>query len=320
MWQSFRYSCVCALLLMAVLTHGANHLLPPHKGHAGMNRRDHHFTLHEVWSDEWMGKCAYGIQANITDDMLTEVDLRATTTAASSAAAAVESKRRGEARSAGGKDLPLPLPFNPRAGDSRGLKVLLVSVDNRALMTQRYPARDPESLRARGAFASLSAAINEDYAREHGYDYLFVTLNSTKLYAQLKPRYNCTFDDIEVKSIHNFKYGPSSFHPRYQYLRASSWNKIPPLYHLSYEYGHLYDWIMYLDSDVTLNPLYRNRSVSHMLDEYQHGKSNKFGVDVLPNNSSYVQWGQTNLSKTNMLFLSNFPWRDGVYMCVYVYV
>jgi hypothetical protein len=193
MWQ-----CIFALLLVVMLNHcssGANHLLPPHKGHAGMNRRDHHFTLHDVWSDEWMGKCVYGVQANITAEQVTEVDPRTAfgTKRKRSQTAAAATERR-EARSVGGKDLP----FSPRTGDARGLKVLLVSVDNRGLMTERHPARDPESLRARGAFASLAAAINEDYAREHGYDYLFITLNSTNLYAQLQPRYNCTFEDIEV--------------------------------------------------------------------------------------------------------------------------
>jgi len=178
------------------------------------------------------------------------------------------------------------------------------------LTSERHPDRDPESLRARGPFASFSAAINEDYAKANGYDYLFVTLNSTTLHQQLQSKYNCTPEHIQAKSFHDLKYGPSSFHPTYQYMRASSWNKIPPLYHLAYEYGHMYDWVLYMDSDVTLNPAFLNRSMSDVLDQWQNGKTTLFGDNLLPNKNNFVQWGQTDLSKSNMLFLTNFPWRD----------
>ena len=93
-------------------------------------------------------------------------------------------------------------------------------------------------------------------------------------------------------------------------MRASSWNKLPPLYHLAYEYGHMYDYIYYLDSDVMMNPAFINSSISQVLDNWDSGTSEKFGENVLPNESKFVQWGQTDLAKANMMFLTNFPWRD----------
>lgn len=134
MWQRIHFCCMyvvvaCAILLSHTVTVlGKDHSLPPHKGHAGMNRRDHHFTLHPVWSDEWMGKCVDATHPRITEETMVEVDPRTTfgTKRGLAESAAASSKKR-EARSRHGKDLP----FDPRAGDNKGLRVLIVSVDNR---------------------------------------------------------------------------------------------------------------------------------------------------------------------------------------------
>ena len=127
---------------------------------------------------------------------------------------------------------------------------------------------------------------------------------------ELKSKFNCTTDLLQEQSFTNHKYGPASYHIGHKYLRASSWSKIPVIYHLAYEYGHLYDWILYTDTDVTLNPKFLNRSISDMLHDWQHKNTTYFGNDLLPNHSQYVQWGQTNLKQTNMITLTNYPWRD----------
>ncbi len=275
--------------------------------HPGQNKT-HHYKLGKSFSDEWLGMCIYALKPQLTDSTITDPDPRQIASKSGLRSTTVNHNAQFEnasqktmSASKNGK----PLPFSPNSGDEKGLKVLFVSIDNRELTTARHPKGELKH----GAYASFSAAINYDYATHHGYDFLFITLNSTSLEAKLQPKYNCTSDLIEVPSFENRKYGPSSYHINMQYMRASSWNKIPPLYHLSYEYGHLYDWILYIDSDVTLNPVYLNRSLSQVLHEWQTQPSRQFGQS-LPNNNQYVQWGQTNLNETNMIFLTNFPWRD----------
>jgi len=273
--------------------------------HPGQNK-SHHYSLGKVFSDEWLGMCVYATEPELTESSIIDPDPRP-----------VHGNKRRD-KSSGSEEYKSkrgkPLPYHPSKGDETGLKVLLVSIDNRGLSTERFPSKDKHH----SSYASFSAAINKDYADVHGYDYLYVTLNSTTMQKQLHSRFNCTTDLIE-SDFRNLKYGPASYHVGLKYMRASSWNKIPPLYHLAYEYGHMYDWILYMDTDVTLNPTFLNRSISTVLDDFQNSKTSKFGDHLLPNNNSFVQWGQTDLSKSNMLFLTNFPWRDdmpcaGVFM------
>ena len=268
--------------------------------HPGKNP-NHTFNLGNTFSDEWLGMCVNSLSPVLSDDERLDPDPRHR-----------YGRKRGVDKGSGirGKDFMSKhgksLPFEPNAGDKTGLRVLIVSIDNRELKRERRPSNE----KGQGGYASLSAAINMDYANFHGYDYLYIAINGTSMRTHLHSRYNCTPDMIETPSFDDPKYGPASYNIGLRYMRASSWNKIPPLYRLAYEYGHLYDWFLYMDSDVTLNPTWVHRSISDVLTEWQDGKTKQFGQNNLPNNNAYVQWGQTNLQKTNMIFLTNFPWRD----------
>jgi hypothetical protein len=63
------------------------------------------------------------------------------------------------------------------------------------------------------------------------------------------------------------------------------------------EYGQHYDYIWYLDSDATINPHFGNRSVFDALTMWN-------------NDSTAVYWGNKNVFESQMMFFSNFPWRD----------
>jgi hypothetical protein len=272
--------------------------------HPGQNK-SHTWTLNEPYSDEWLGKCVDSPDSDVTEETRSEIDHRTTVRLEREQ----DIEREGssfstkDAFTSKGKSLP----FTPKGGDKYGLKVLIVSVDNRDISNIRHPDKGKHS---HTAYSSFGAAINNDYAVAHGYDYLYTVLNASTLADELLPKFNCTTELLEQASFGNHKYGPASYHVGYKYMRASSWNKLPALYHLVHEYGHLYDWFLYTDTDVTLNPKYLNRSISETLQEWQSGRTPHFGSDLLPNRNRYVQWGQTDLRKTSMITLTNFPWRD----------
>ena len=204
-----------------------------------------------------------------------------------------ENKKGNHLLSKSGKS---SLPFRHRLGDKDGLRVLMVSVDNRELNHDV----DAEN------HISMAAVINHDYAIYHGYDYLIVNLNSTNLRKAIleENRYTPWVypDGSGSKDWSDSKYGPSVFHTGYNYSRASSWGKLPPMVYLANEYGQYYDYLWYIDSDLVMNPVFRNRSLSGALKEWKTGQAF--------NNKPFVQWGNPDPTNASMLYLTNFPWRD----------
>jgi hypothetical protein len=63
------------------------------------------------------------------------------------------------------------------------------------------------------------------------------------------------------------------------------------------EFGQNYDYILYMDSDATINPYHRNRSVYDTLHIWSKDNAN-------------IYWGNKDPLQAQMLFFSNFPWRD----------
>jgi len=57
------------------------------------------------------------------------------------------------------------------------------------------------------------------------------------------------------------KYGRANYHVGYRAFRASSWGKLPPLWFLARQHGQDYDFIWFVDSDATPNPLHHNISL-----------------------------------------------------------
>ncbi len=212
-----------------------------------------------------------------------------------------------------------PLPFERRGGDKNGLQVLIVTVDNRPLRSGDRN-KDTNSI-------DNTAIINEHYAERHGYDYLYIKTSaaaSSKTKDKVaagdvcevtKERYNCTtwLKNQCARGSYKGKYDIATFHVGRGYGRASSWNKLPPLIYLTSEYGHLYDYFLFLDSDVMLNSAYHHQSLSDKLSMWQYGHSNI--ASHVPNAVA----GQRNLSKASLITFTNYPWRDdmpcaGVFM------
>lgn len=181
------------------------------------------------------------------------------------------------------------LKFRRGSGDNTGLKVLMVSVDSRVIKpTLSGKAED---------YVSMIAVLQSDYASFHGYDYISFCADHEQLIKLFKEKY--PESEIKTKDFEENKYGYASYHPGFKYFRASSWSKLPPLWHLNKEYGSLYDYIWFVDSDATPNPLHRNRSLG---DSFQLWKNNTNGPAVYK--------GVKDPYEATFLFFSNFPWRD----------
>ena len=170
-----------------------------------------------------------------------------------------------------------------RNGDNGGLKVLIVSTDNRP-MHHRLEDHD---------YVGMSGVLMRHYAAKNGYDFFKVSYNCTKLQEKVRLKY----PEIVEGSIGNDKYGNSVFHPGLKQYRSSSWSKLPLLWYVTEEYGQYYDYIWYFDSDATINPNYRNKSLSDALKLWNES-------------NSMTYWGNKNVYKSQILFFSNFPWRD----------
>ena len=181
------------------------------------------------------------------------------------------------------------LKFRRGGGDNTGLKVLMVSVDSRVIKpVLEGKAED---------YVSMIAVLQSDYASFHGYDYISFYADHEQLIKLFKEKY--PESEIKTKDFEENKYGYASYHPGHKYFRASSWSKLPPLWHLNKEYGLYYDYIWFVDSDATPNPLYRNRSLG---DSFQLWKNNTNGPAVYK--------GVQDPYAATFLFFSNFPWRD----------
>ncbi len=80
-------------------------------------------------------------------------------------------------------------------------------------------------------------------------------------------------------------------------LRSSSWSKLPQIWFAVKEVGHHYDYIWFFDSDATINPDFRNRSLSEALNEWDSSS------DV------FVKWGPSP-KIASFTFFNNLPWRN----------
>jgi len=178
--------------------------------------------------------------------------------------------------------------FHRGKGDSSGLKVLIVSIDDRDIKVALEGK--PED------YVSMVAVLQNDYAMHNGYDYISYRTDHAKLIASFRVK----FPDValDVKNFEENKYGHAAFHPGYKYFRASSWSKLPPLWLLNREYGSLYDYIWFIDSDATPNPSYRNRSLSDSLRLWNESSE------------KVVYRGVKDVYNATFLFMSNYPWRD----------
>ena len=169
-----------------------------------------------------------------------------------------------------------------RAGDNGGLKVLMVSVDSRQLKPDLQNTD----------YVTMSSILVSDYAQKNGYDYIKITSNHSKLFENVEKKYN-----RKSKLGIGDKYGVTIFHPGLGQFRASSWAKMPLLWHAYDQFGEYYDYLWYVDSDLTINPMFNDRYLSSELEKWQN------------DTHKHVFWGASPKDAT-FLFFNNFPWRE----------
>jgi len=169
-----------------------------------------------------------------------------------------------------------------RAGDNGGLKVLMVSVDSRQLKPDLQNTD----------YVTMSSILVSDYAQKNGYDYIKITSNHSKLFENVEKKYN-----RKSKLGIGDKYGVTIFHPGLGQFRASSWAKMPLLWHAYDQFGEYYDYLWYVDSDLTINPMFNDRYLSSELEKWQN------------DTHRHVFWGASPKDAT-FLFFNNFPWRE----------
>ena len=306
---------VCTLLLLGCVS-AINY---QGTGHPGRDKR-HTYRLSPKYtggfSDEWCGMCHGALhpdydqlggildpdpRVNFTEDKLY-------LTYQAEQASAEEPSSPSSSPSKGWYEGKKSLPFKRRRGDDKGLQVLIVTIDNRPLRSKDRN-KDTESI-------DNTAIINERYASRHGYDYLYIKTSEPGIDGVcpvLTERYNCTFLEFQCQSEKKGKYDIATYHVGHSYGRASSWNRLPPLIYLTSEYGHLYDYFLFIDSDVMLNSRFHDVSLSDKLDQWQDGQS------PIAHDKKNVVWGQPKVRDSHMLTLTNYPWRDdlpcaGVFM------
>jgi len=148
---------------------------------------------------------------------------------------------------------------------------------------------------------SHTAILNRLYAERHGYDYRFVHLNTSR--SKLAHEYNHYQTQGQVVGHAAVHFQAHILHPGLQHIRGQSWGKLIAISQLCMKHKNDYDFIVYLDADIAINPKKQNLSLDDLLNKWNSEKSPLL-------NDSYVQWGQKNLSESAIIFLTNAPWRD----------
>lgn len=171
--------------------------------------------------------------------------------------------------------------FRLLRGDNTGLRVLIVSVDNRHLAQDYLP---------------LTAVLRYNYCKQHGYGYVSVRDDTVASLRGLKERY-AEYVKLDEATFGQSKYGHSNFHPGLKQFRSSAFAKVPSLWYLHQRYGAYFDYIMFQDSDAAPNPTQENRSVGDALNEWSASNTS-------------VMRGVADPREADFIFFNNFPWRD----------
>ena len=180
------------------------------------------------------------------------------------------------------------LHLDRRKGDNGGLKVLIICSDTRQIHHNLTVVQELSS-----HYFSITSVLQSDYAALNGYDYL-------KLY----PIYNTTSSDDILSNYSNIyhtfrnKNGKTIYNNRYKEFRVSPWSKVAFIWNVTKDLGQYYDYIWFFDSDATINPHYNNISLSDQLKLYQS------------QGNESISWGSSNITNSNFIFFSNFPYRD----------
>ena len=194
-------------------------------------------------------------------------------------------------------------------------RVLVVTIDHRELDGELRNASHP----------SLSAVINYNYAKLHGYDYKYFhpVINETEVRQKYKlkkpiaapPPPPPEEEDSSstssssaasrrrrrpVAAPHAPDETPTAFHPGLKEFRGSSWCRLPTLWHLTRQYVDKYDALLVIDSDLVMSAVHQNTSVEQKLSEWQ-------------SRSDGVTWGPKGpelASKAAIIFFPNSPFGN----------
>jgi hypothetical protein len=172
-------------------------------------------------------------------------------------------------------------------------KILLIMVDNRDLDSTFH---SPNM-----SYFPLSAAINYEYAKHHGYGFLLFNVNNNDVVSNVYSKYGVNSTSASVTADSHMKMGwatkekqkISVFNAKLRQFRATPWAKIALMWNLvtvisQDEILSVWDFVFYLDSDFVINPKFHSRSIAE----------------------AFKSWSAHSaaVSKASMIFFSNAPY------------
>lgn len=190
------------------------------------------------------------------------------------------------------------------------LRILVVTIDHRELDADLRNA----------SHQSLSAVINYNYAKLHGYDYIYYHpfINETEVRIKYELNQKLTIsqsqrqDEMDESSSFERPGGrkrrrqpstafhdevPTSFHPGLKEFRGSSWCRLPTLWHLAKQYNGKYDALFVIDSDLVISAVHQNTTIEEKLVEWQKQPDS-------------ITWGPKDLNRAGVIFFPNSPFGN----------
>lgn len=183
---------------------------------------------------------------------------------------------------------------------STNVTVLIFMVDSR--LVQQSEIRSAHYL-------TLCAALNLDYAKRHGYDFLFFQLNTTNLEVQVRRFYGVapSLTITEKDAPDRRKNHKALYNSKVQQFRATPWAKVAVLSYLvkMMRLGEIptYDFICYMDSDAAFNPDMSFRSVS----DFHTYWSIFHRLPLFHNSTTDIRPVGTSVKNASLIFLSDCP-------------
>ena len=153
-------------------------------------------------------------------------------------------------------------------------------------------SRDLDLERDSTNYLAMSTALNYNYAKRHGYDFIhFVPSIDWK---KIESSYQVTLPPQH--NPHDPRLAISLFHPQLQQFRSISWSKLPIMWYVSSELSQKYDIALYLDSDAVITQHRENRTIIEALISWQTEKK--------------ITWGSKDLTSSSMIFFPNSPFGN----------
>ena len=201
------------------------------------------------------------------------------------------------------------------AHGSSSLKVLVVTIDHREL--------EGDLRFGNASYQALSAVINYNYAKLHGYDYVYyhplINETATRLKYGMRPkplpppppppppdragaedggeRTHRAHAHLHTHASHLDPEAPTAFHPGLKEFRGSSWCRLPVLWQLVRSNADRYDLLLVIDSDLVMSASQQNVSVEARLADWAARPTS-------------VTWGPKDLSTARIIFFPNSPFGN----------